>query len=151
TASDCRSGSGADGHGRRRASDPWMGFRLPIGPDSACDLAPGSGLPPPRAPPVPELRFGESTAVESGRSPAEPSRRERQMLDRTHRFRRASLVAALLIGAVTLAGCGARTGPNNKQNALRPAGPYARQILNLTRPFFWIAVVIGVGILAATI
>ena len=73
------------------------------------------------------------------------------MLDRTHRFRRASKVAALLIGVVTLAGCGDKTGPDNKQNALRPAGPYARKILNLTEPFFWIAVVIGLGVLADTL
>jgi cytochrome c oxidase subunit II len=73
------------------------------------------------------------------------------MLDRTHRFRRASLVAALLIGVVTLAGCGDKTGPDNKQNALRPAGPYARKILDLTEPFFWIAVLVGLGVLAGTI
>jgi cytochrome c oxidase subunit 2 len=73
------------------------------------------------------------------------------MLDRTHRFRRASLVAALLIGVVTLAGCGQKTGPDNKQNALRPAGPYARKILDLTEPFFWIAVVIGLGVISGTI
>jgi cytochrome c oxidase subunit 2 len=73
------------------------------------------------------------------------------MLKRTHRFRRASKVVALLLGVVTLASCGNKTGPNNKQNALRPSGPYARQILDLTRPFFWIAVVIGIGIIAGTI
>jgi cytochrome c oxidase subunit 2 len=73
------------------------------------------------------------------------------MLDRTHRFRRASKVGALLLGGVTLAGCGNKTGPNNKQNALRPAGPYARQILDLTRPFFWIAVVVGLGVIGGTI
>jgi cytochrome c oxidase subunit II len=72
------------------------------------------------------------------------------MLDRTHRFRRAAIVAAVAIAAVALAGCG-DTGPKNKQNALRPKGPYADKILDLTQPFFWIAVVIGVGVVGATI
>jgi cytochrome c oxidase subunit II len=72
------------------------------------------------------------------------------MLDRTHRFRRASKAAAILIGVVTLASCGDSTGPNNKQSALHPAGKYARQILHLTIPFFWVAVVIGVGVVAGT-
>jgi cytochrome c oxidase subunit 2 len=74
------------------------------------------------------------------------------MLDRRHALRRAApkiLGGAIL--AVLLAGCGNKEGPANKQNALRPAGPAAKQILDLTRPFFWIAVVIGVGVIAATI
>jgi cytochrome c oxidase subunit 2 len=50
-----------------------------------------------------------------------------------------------------LSSCGSKSGPDNEQNALRPAGPYADQILDLTRPFFWIAVVVGIGVLAATI
>ena len=45
------------------------------------------------------------------------------MLDRTHRFRRAGTAAAIAIAVVALASCGDSTGPNNKQNALRPAGP----------------------------
>src|SRR5450432_3183994 len=106
---------------------------------------------PPRAVGVPELSFGESTAVESGRSPAETRRRERLMLDRTHRFRRAGAAAAVAIAGVTLASCSGGTGPKNKQNALRPAGKYSRQILNLTLPFFWIAVVIGVGVIGGVI
>jgi cytochrome c oxidase subunit 2 len=61
----------------------------------------------------------------------------------------AAVAAAFL--AVTLAGCGDKTGPDNKQSALRPAGPYSTKILDLTRPFFWIAVVIGIGVIAATI
>jgi len=72
------------------------------------------------------------------------------MLDRTHRFRRAAMVAAVAIVAVALAGC-SDTGPKNNQNALRPKGPYANKILDLTKPFFWIAVVIGVGVVGATI
>ncbi len=73
------------------------------------------------------------------------------MLDRTHRFRRAGVTAAIAIAAITLASCGDSTGPNNRQNALRPAGKYAHQILNLTRPFFWIAVVVGLGVIGATL
>jgi cytochrome c oxidase subunit 2 len=72
------------------------------------------------------------------------------MLDRTHRLRRAGTTAAIAIAVVILASCGDSTGPKNKQNALRPAGKYSRQILDLTRPFFWIAVVVGVGVIVGT-
>ena len=72
------------------------------------------------------------------------------MLDRTHRFRRAGTAAVIAIAVVMLASCGDSTGPSNKQNALRPAGKYSRQILNLTEPFFWIAVVIGLGVIGGT-
>jgi cytochrome c oxidase subunit 2 len=68
-----------------------------------------------------------------------------------HRFRRLGAVAVVLIGAVVLASCGDSSGPNNKQNALRPAGPNARKILDLTRPFFWIAVAVGVFVTFGTI
>ncbi len=73
------------------------------------------------------------------------------MLDRTHRFRRAGATAAIAIAVVTITSCGDSTGPKNNQNALRPAGKYSRQILHLTLPFFWIAVVIGIGVIAGTI
>ncbi|HEX5097337.1 MAG TPA: cytochrome c oxidase subunit II, partial [Acidimicrobiia bacterium] len=74
------------------------------------------------------------------------------MLRHTPRFRRAMFSgAAAAIAVVVLAGCGDSTGPDNEQNALRPAGPYADKILDLTRPFFWIAVAVGVGVLAGTI
>src|ERR1700760_3978648 len=72
------------------------------------------------------------------------------MLDRTHRFRRAGTTAAVAIAVVTLASCGDKTGPNNHQSALRPAGKYSRQILHLTEPFFWIAVVVGLGVIGGT-
>ncbi len=72
------------------------------------------------------------------------------MLDRTHRFRRAGATAAVAIAVVMLAGCGDKTGPKNNQNALRPAGPYARQILHLTEPFFWVAVIVGLGVIGGT-
>ena len=74
------------------------------------------------------------------------------MLDRTHRFRRAGTTAAIAIAVVTLASCGDSTGPNNHQSALRPAGKYSRQILHLTEPFFWIAVIVGlVSVVVPTI
>jgi cytochrome c oxidase subunit II len=72
------------------------------------------------------------------------------MLDRTHRFRRAGTTAAIAIAVMTLASCGDSTGPKNKQNALRPAGKYSRQILHLTEPFFWVAVVVGLGVIGGT-
>jgi cytochrome c oxidase subunit 2 len=62
-----------------------------------------------------------------------------------------------VVGVVTtaslLASCGhgSAAGPRNRQNALRPAGPAAHKIINLTRPFFWIAVVIGTAVGVATI
>jgi cytochrome c oxidase subunit 2 len=77
------------------------------------------------------------------------------MLDGTHRFprrfRRAGAAAIVAIAAVVLASCGDSTGPDNQQNALRPASDDADKILDLTRPFFWIAVIIGVGVTAGTI
>src|ERR1700687_2726975 len=50
--------------------------------------------------------------------------------------------------SVLAAGCG---GNNNRQNSLHPDGPAAHTILNLFTPFFFIAVVIGIGVLSATI
>jgi cytochrome c oxidase subunit 2 len=73
------------------------------------------------------------------------------MLDRTHRFRRAGATAAIAIAVVMLTSCGDSTGPKNNQNALRPAGKYSREILHLTEPFFWIAVIIGLGVIAGTL
>jgi len=72
------------------------------------------------------------------------------MLDRRHRFRRAGATTAIALAAVTLASCGDSTGPKNNQNALRPAGKYSREILHLTEPFFWIAVVIGLAVIGGT-
>jgi cytochrome c oxidase subunit 2 len=74
------------------------------------------------------------------------------MLDRRQRIRRAGVAAvAVTAGALVLASCGNDSGPSNGQNALRPAGPNAQKILDLTRPFFWIAVLVGVGVLVGTI
>jgi cytochrome c oxidase subunit 2 len=54
------------------------------------------------------------------------------------------------VGAASLiaAGCG---GNDNRQNSLHPDGPAAHTIMNLFSPFFWIAVVIGIGVLSATV
>ena len=72
------------------------------------------------------------------------------MLDRK-RLRRGPLTAVGMAAAVLfVAGCGG-TGPHNRQNALHPAGPAARTIINLMSPFFWIAVVIGAGVVGMTI
>jgi cytochrome c oxidase subunit 2 len=74
------------------------------------------------------------------------------MLDRKHALRRAGVtVATAGVAALVLSSCGNDTGPSNGQNALRPAGPDAQKILDLTRPFFWIAVVIGLGVFGGTI
>jgi cytochrome c oxidase subunit II len=58
--------------------------------------------------------------------------------------------AGAFVAAVTVlaAGCG---GNNNRQNSLHPNGPAAHTILNLFTPFFFVGVVIGVGVLLATI
>jgi cytochrome c oxidase subunit 2 len=74
------------------------------------------------------------------------------MLHRTNRLRRALSSAVVAAAAmVVLASCGDSTGPDNQQNALRPAGPDAQKILDLTRPFFWIAVAVGVFVVGGTI
>ena len=74
--------------------------------------------------------------------------------DRSSPFRRALLpIVGVVTTAAVLASCGSgkAAGPHNRQNALRPAGPEAHKILNLTRPFFWIAVVIGLAVGVATV
>lgn len=74
------------------------------------------------------------------------------MTGHTRQSRRArhGLRAIVLVGAASLlaAGCG---GNNNRENSLHPDGPAAHTILNLFTPFFFIAVVIGIGVLAATV
>jgi cytochrome c oxidase subunit 2 len=63
---------------------------------------------------------------------------------------RTRLRVVALVGAIAMiaAGCG---GNNNHQNSLHPDGPAAHTILNLFTPFFFIAVLIGIGVLTATI
>lgn len=73
------------------------------------------------------------------------------MLDRTQRLRRGAVTT---VGTATmlvvLASCGG-TGPDNHQNALHPAGSAAHKIMNLMTPFFWIAVIVGAGVVGMTI
>src|SRR5262245_22633029 len=74
----------------------------------------------------------------------------RQMFDRKHRLRRGAVMAAAALAAMlVLAACGGDN--NNGQNSLDPAGPQSRQILDLFTPFFWIAVVVGLGVVGGTI
>jgi cytochrome c oxidase subunit II len=61
---------------------------------------------------------------------------------------RSAVVASVALGALLLAGCG---DPDKEQTTLEANGPDARGSLDLLKPFFWIAVVIGVGVVAATI
>lgn len=73
------------------------------------------------------------------------------MFDRFRRvFRRGAVASALVTGVAVLAGC-ANQDSDKQQSALKPDGPAAKKILDLTAPFFWIAVVIGVGVVAAVI
>jgi cytochrome c oxidase subunit 2 len=73
------------------------------------------------------------------------------MLDRTQRLRRGAVTT---VGTATmlvvLASCGG-TGPHNRQNALHPAGSAAHKIMNLMTPFFWVAVVVGAGVIGMTL
>jgi cytochrome c oxidase subunit 2 len=74
------------------------------------------------------------------------------MFDRFRRVVRRGpvVVAAVTTLAVGLAGC-ANQDAKHQQSALHPDGPAAHKILRLTTPFFWIAVVIGIGVVGATI
>jgi cytochrome c oxidase subunit 2 len=70
------------------------------------------------------------------------------MFDRNHRLRRGlASVATVLVAAAAIAGC---SDNENGQNSLDPKGPEANQILDLFTPFFWIAAVIGVGVIVGT-
>jgi cytochrome c oxidase subunit 2 len=71
------------------------------------------------------------------------------MRDRMQRLRRGAVTGVgIAATAIVLAGCSSN---NNKQNTLHPAGPAAHKILNLFTPFFWLAVVIGIGVVGMTI
>jgi cytochrome c oxidase subunit 2 len=71
------------------------------------------------------------------------------MSDRMHRLRRGAVgTAAMLAATAVLVSCGG--GNDNGQNSLDPKGPESRKILDLFTPFFWIAVVIGLGVIGAT-
>src|ERR1700687_3671305 len=73
------------------------------------------------------------------------------MFDRTQRFRGGVSIVVGGVACVLLAGSCGGTGPHNRQNALHPAGRPAHKIMNLMTPFFWVAVVVGVAVLAMTI
>jgi cytochrome c oxidase subunit 2 len=73
------------------------------------------------------------------------------MLDRMKRLRRGAVTTVgMATLVVVLASCGA-TGPENRQNSLHPAGSAARKIMDLMSPFFWVAVVVGAGVVGMTI
>jgi len=74
------------------------------------------------------------------------------MLDRIQRLRRGAVrTVGMATLVVVLASCGGGTGPDNRQNALHPAGSAAHKILNLMTPFFWVAVVVGAAVMGMTI
>ncbi|HEX5615517.1 MAG TPA: cytochrome c oxidase subunit II [Acidimicrobiia bacterium] len=72
------------------------------------------------------------------------------MLDRPRRPARWAGLAVLATFVVVLAGCGDNDAERN-QNSLEPRGDSAQKILDLFTPFFWIAVVIGVLVVGATV
>jgi cytochrome c oxidase subunit 2 len=57
--------------------------------------------------------------------------------------------ATVALFALVAAGCASDS--DKQQNTLKPAGKGARDILHLFTPFFWIAVVIGIGVTFATV
>jgi cytochrome c oxidase subunit 2 len=72
------------------------------------------------------------------------------MFDRNHRLRRGAVsTATVLVATAVLVSCGG--GNDNGQNSLDPKGPESRKILDLFTPFFWIAVVVGIVVIAGTI
>ncbi|MEX2256270.1 MAG: cytochrome c oxidase subunit II [Acidimicrobiia bacterium] len=75
------------------------------------------------------------------------------MRDRSSRrsYGRAWWIAALAALALVLAACSTESGPENRQNSLRPKGQYAKDIDNLFAPILWIAIAVGVIIIVATI
>jgi cytochrome c oxidase subunit 2 len=63
--------------------------------------------------------------------------------------RRIGTTLSVLLVALMVSSCAA--GPDNNQNSLRPKGEQADTIMNLFTPIFWIAAVIGIGVLLATV
>src|SRR5262249_101778 len=71
------------------------------------------------------------------------------MFDRIYRNRRRGVtVVAVLAAGLLLASC---SDPDKNQDSLEPKGPIAEKILDLFTPFFWVAVVIGIGVVGGTI
>lgn len=65
-------------------------------------------------------------------------------MSKTSRLR---AIVAVAIPSLFLTSCA--TGPDNKQNSLRPEGEVAQKIMDLYSPVFWIATAIGIGVLVA--
>lgn len=66
-----------------------------------------------------------------------------------HKFKRINSILAFVVFTLIFASCA--TGPDNKQNSLRPEGDAARKIMNLFSPIFWMATVVGVLVLLTTV
>lgn len=75
---------------------------------------------------------------------------DRRMSRRPSTFRR-WWPALFALFAVVVAGCSLESGPKNGQNGLRPVGRDAEKIDNLFTPVFWVAVVVGILVVGATI
>jgi len=71
------------------------------------------------------------------------------MTHRSTRRKAALTLTGVAVLAVVLAGCGA--GPDNKQNSFRPKGTEAHKIYNLFTPIAFLAVAIGVLVLAGVL
>lgn len=72
------------------------------------------------------------------------------MRDRIAARGRRGAVALLALAVVVLAGCASNSAEYD-QSTLDPQGPNAEKSLSLLTPFFWIAVVIGVAVVGATV
>ena len=70
------------------------------------------------------------------------------MTNRSRRNRLVLLVFGLCTLAILVAGC---TGPQNRQNSLKPSGEQAKKISDLFIPVVWVAVVVGIFVTVATI
>lgn len=64
------------------------------------------------------------------------------------KWTRWATAAAVLVAAIAFTGCATN---NNGQNTLHPKGTEARRIMTLFSPIFWIAAVIGIAVLTATV
>jgi cytochrome c oxidase subunit II len=71
------------------------------------------------------------------------------MTHRSTRRKAALALTGVAVLAVVLAGCG--SGPDNKQNSLHPKGPDAQKIFNLFTPIAFVATIVGILVVGATI
>ncbi|MGQ0825388.1 MAG: cytochrome c oxidase subunit II [Actinomycetota bacterium] len=72
------------------------------------------------------------------------------MFDRIHRLRWGAATAGVFVAAAVLAGC-ANPDDEKQQTSLEPKGDIADKILDLFTPWFYVASVIGIGVIGATI